>query len=180
MTSVIWHATISLDGFVAGVNGDLSWCRAAADRLPADRELRPRLGALVAGRPGSDAGPGAGGRGCCPEPWAGPVFVPACRPAEGPVPAEVVFVSGVAGAVRRAREAAAGRDVVVTGGAVGSIALGLGLVDELMVHVVPVFLGRGIRVCPRIQRQAFVVLATAGSAEQTSLRLRPRRPVALG
>jgi dihydrofolate reductase len=180
VTSVIWHATISLDGFVAGADGDLSWCRVAAARLPADWDLRPRLGALVAGRPGFDAGPGADGRGCWAEPWEGPVFVPACRPADRPVPGEVVFVAGVAEAVHRAREAAAGRDVVVTGGAVGSIALGLGLVDELMVHVVPVFLGRGIRVYPRTQRQAFVVLATAGSAERTSLRLRPRSPAVLG
>jgi dihydrofolate reductase len=77
--------------------------------------------------------------------------------------------------VRRARAAAGDRDVAVFGGAVGSVAVGLGLVDELLVHVVPVLLGDGIPLWPRSECQAFDVLETSAPGELTTLRLRPRR-----
>jgi dihydrofolate reductase len=182
MGSVIWHATISLDGFLAGPDDDLSWFRAATAPIPAAWDLVPHLGALVAGRRTHDVGLVSGGSasgstgGAYGGAWRGPVFVPTSRPAGGSPHPDVVFVDGVAEAVRRAREAAGDRDIAVFGGAVGSVALGLGLVDELMVHVVPVLLGRGIRLYPRTQRQAFEVLATSGPAELTSLRLRPLSP----
>jgi dihydrofolate reductase len=170
MASVIWHATISLDGFLAGPDDDVIWFRVAPARLPAEWDLLPRLGALVAGRCIHDVGLATDGRR-----WPVPVFVPTCRLADRSPPPDVVFVPGVTEAVWLAREAAGDRDVAVLGGAVGSVALGLGLVDELMVHVLPVLLGTGIRLYPRVQRQAFEVLATSGPNEPTSLRLRPCR-----
>ena len=175
MASVIWHATISLDGFLAGPDDDVTWLRVAPARMPAEWDLLPRLGALVAGRCTHDVGLATHGRGACGRRWPVPVFVPTCRLADRPPPPDVVFVPGVTEAVRLAREAAGDRDVAVLGGAVGSVALGLGLVDELMVHVLPVLLGTGDRLYPRVQRQAFEVLATSGPTELTSLRLRPCR-----
>lgn len=53
---------------------------------------------------------------------------------------------GVERAVERARAAAGGKDVAIAGG--GTLlrqALELGLIDELELHVVPVALGRGMR-----------------------------------
>lgn len=182
MTTVIWHATISLDGFLAGPDDDITWLRDATATLPPEWDLVPRLGALVAGRRTHDVGlasddraegrgwGGYGGR------WQGPVFVPTCHLADRAPPPRVVFVAGVAEAVRLAREAAGDRDVAVLGGAVGSVALGLGLIDELMVHVVPVLLGGGIRLYPRTQRQAFEVLEASCAGGLTTLRLRPRFP----
>jgi dihydrofolate reductase len=55
------------------------------------------------------------------------------------------------------------------------VAVGLGLVDELLVHVVPVLLGDGIPLWPRSECQAFDVLETSAPGELTTLRLRPRR-----
>ena len=57
------------------------------------------------------------------------------------------FVTGgIAEAVERARDAAAGQDVMVAGGAsTVNQALRAGLLDELLLHVVPVCLGGGAR-----------------------------------
>jgi dihydrofolate reductase len=173
MTSVIWHATISLDGFLAGPGGDMSWMALASGVNPMGQELVPRIGAIVAGRRTHDLGLAGDGAGAYGGTWRGPIVVPTSRPAEASPHPDVVFVSGVAEAVRRAREVAGGRDVAVLGGAVGSVALGLGLVDELLVHVAPVLLGVGIRLYPRTERQPFEVLAASGPGEVTTLRLRP-------
>lgn len=176
MSSVIWHATISLDGFLAGPDGDMTWMAAArALPNPAGWALVPQIGAIVAGRRTHDLGltRGADG-GAYGGDWQGPIFVPTRRPAECSPHPDVVFVEGVAQAVDRAREAAGGKDVAVLGGAVGSVAVGLGMVDELLVHVVPAFLGDGIRLWPRAERQEFDVLGTGGPGEVPTLRLRPR------
>jgi dihydrofolate reductase len=53
------------------------------------------------------------------------------------------------------------------------VAVALGLVDELLVHVVPVLLGDGIRLWPRTERRAFEVLDSSPPGELTTLRLRP-------
>lgn len=180
MGSVIWHATISLDGFLAGPRGELDWMAAAAGLPnPAGWALVPRIGAIVAGRRTHDLGiahggaiPHGGGRPYGGA-WSGPIIVPTSRPhACSPHP-DVVFVDGVAEAVRRARAAAGEQDVAVFGGAVGSVAVGLGLVDELLVHVVPVLLGGGIPLWPRTERQAFTVLDSSPPGELPTLRLRP-------
>ena len=57
------------------------------------------------------------------------------------------FVSdGIGAALERARDAANGRDVAVAGGAgVAKQYLAAGLIDEMEIHLVPVFLGEGVR-----------------------------------
>jgi dihydrofolate reductase len=176
VTSVIWHATISLDGFLAGPRGEMDWMAAAAGLPnPAGWELVPRIGAIVAGRRTHDLGMAHGDGRPYGGAWSGPIVVPTSRPhACSPHP-DVVFVDGVGEAVRRARAAAGDRDVAVFGGAVGSVAVGMGLVDELLVHVVPVLLGDGIPLWPRTECQAFDVLETSPPGQLTTLRLRPRR-----
>jgi len=53
---------------------------------------------------------------------------------------------GIGAALERAREAAAGRDVLLGGRAsTAQQYLGAGLVDEMAIHVTPVPLGRGER-----------------------------------
>ena len=175
MGSVIWHATISLDGFLAGPRGEMDWLSAAAGLPnPAGWALVPRIGAIVAGRRTHDLGIAHGDGRPYGGAWSGPIVVPTSRPCARPPHPDVVFVDGVAEAVRRAVEAAgADRDVAVFGGAVGSVAVGLGLVDELLVHVVPVLLGDGIPLWPRTERQAFEVLGSSAPGELTTLRLRP-------
>jgi len=57
------------------------------------------------------------------------------------------FVTGgIEAAVRQARAAADGKDVLLAGGvSVAQQALAAGLVDEVVLHVAPVLLGRGVR-----------------------------------
>ena len=53
---------------------------------------------------------------------------------------------GIHAALERARDVAAGRDIVLAGGAdVAQQYLKAGLIDEMQIHVVPVFLGDGAR-----------------------------------
>lgn len=172
--SVIWHATTTLDGYLSGPDGDMSWMAAAAAPNPMGWALVPRIGAIVAGRRTHDLGLAAeegdgpyGGR------WRGPIVVPTSRPADVSPHPDVRFVSGVAEAVRRAVRLADGRDVAVFGGAVGTVALREGLVDELLVHLVPVLLGRGIPLYPTCGEQRFEVLQSSAPGELTTLRLRP-------
>jgi riboflavin biosynthesis pyrimidine reductase len=57
---------------------------------------------------------------------------------------------GIASAVDQAREAAAGKDVHVAGGAATvQQALNAGLIDELQLHLAPVLLGSGVRLFDR-------------------------------
>lgn len=171
---MIWHATTTLDGFLSAPDGDMSWMGAATTPNPMGWALVPRIGAIVAGRRTHDLGLAAvQGGGPYGARWRGPIVVPTSRPAEVSTHPDVRFVSGVAEAVRRAVRLADGRDVAVFGGAVGTVALREGLVDELLVHLVPVLLGRGIPLYPAHGEQRFEVLETSGAGELTSLRLRP-------
>jgi dihydrofolate reductase len=114
------------------------------------------IGATVMGRNMFGGGPGPWGE----EPWEGwwgdeppfhtPVFVVTHHPRE-PLEKEggttFYFVTeGVAAAVEQAKEAAGGKDVSLGGGAdVAQQCLNAGLVDEMLLNVVPVFLGSGTR-----------------------------------
>jgi dihydrofolate reductase len=54
--------------------------------------------------------------------------------------------SGIEAAVKEARAVAGGQDVLLAGGvSVAQQALAAGLVDEVVLHVAPVLLGRGVR-----------------------------------
>jgi dihydrofolate reductase len=75
-----------------------------------------------------------------------PVFIVTHRPEEEPAGGHFTFVDGVEPALRRAREAAGGKDVSLMGGAdVIRQGLRAGLVDELSIVIAPVVLGGGKR-----------------------------------
>jgi dihydrofolate reductase len=83
-------------------------------------------------------------------PFRTPVFVLTHHERE-PLPMEggttFNFVTdGIESAIEQARAAAGEKDVLVAGGATAvQQAIAAGLLDELQVHVVPVFLGSGVR-----------------------------------
>ena len=84
-------------------------------------------------------------------PYHGPVFVLGHRPRESvEMEGGTTFhfvTDGLEAAVARAREAAGGRNVSVTGGvSTLNAALAAGLVDELRLHVAPITIGEGLRV----------------------------------
>ena len=156
MTAVVLDINLSLDGFIAaeggrsgqplGDGGDR--LRAWATGPDADRAPRPAgtAGALVCGRRTYDTSLpewGAGG----PHPPT-PVFVVTHSPPAEPVLDGVyTFITGgIEPALAQGRAAAGRRDVRIMGGAaIGRQFLAAGLVDELVVHLVPVLLGAGRR-----------------------------------
>jgi dihydrofolate reductase len=105
-------------------------------------EAISRVGAVVGGRWTYEAARHWGDE----NPWGLPFFIVTHRPEEEPEGGAFTFVPGVKEAVRRAVEAARGKDVHVMGGAdVIRQALEAGLVDELTIIVAPVVLGGGKR-----------------------------------
>jgi len=119
-------------------------------------ESLDNVGATIMGRKMFGGGPGPWGE----DPWDGwwgddppfhtPVFVLTHHPRE-PLAKEggttFTFVTdGVESALAQAKDAAAGKDVALGGGAdVAQQYLAAGLIDELQLNVVPVLLGGGTR-----------------------------------
>ena len=97
-----------------------------------------RVGATLAGRNTyDDSGWIHGGS---PHPTA-PLFVLSHRPVPGIGERQRLITTGIEDAVAAARDAAGGKDVALMGGGVTTAALAAGLVDEVILHQVPVLLG---------------------------------------
>ncbi|NUS17830.1 MAG: hypothetical protein HOY69_41620 [Streptomyces sp.] len=149
MGKVLWHTMLSLDGFIAGPDDDMGWAF-GVDGGPgrtADEVVRS-TGALLVGRRTQDVEdrlqPGFYGGA-----FRGPFFVLRHDP-----PAQSPVVKGVTGqfldmgveqAVTLAKKAADGANVVILGANVARQCLAAGLLDEIIVHVVPVLVGGGVR-----------------------------------
>ncbi len=141
---VLWHFTMSLDGFVAGPDHAMGWMTGFTLRPGLVDEYVTTTGAVLGGRDGWDAAGGDqrpyGGA------WEGPIFVLTHHP-EDATPADgVTFLScDAAEAVRIALEAAGGKNVEVFSPTIGRQLLELGLIDEIDLHIAPILLGDGIR-----------------------------------
>jgi dihydrofolate reductase len=84
--------------------------------------------------------------------------------------------AGVGKAVEGARLAAAGKDVLVAGGgAVVQQSLRAGLVDELLIHVVPLFLGGGTRLFEAVPARRLEVAEVVAAPRATHIRYRVAR-----
>lgn len=103
--------------------------------------LAGRVGASLAGRNTYEDSDRFGGDGG-PHPTA-PLFVLSHRPAPGMSGRQRLVTTGIEDAVAAAREAAGDKDVALMGGGVVTEALKAGLVDEVVLHQVPILLGAG-------------------------------------
>jgi dihydrofolate reductase len=99
-----------------------------------------RVGAVVAGRVTYEHSGRWGGGG--PHPTA-PLFVLSHGTVPGIGERQTLVTGGIEDAVAAAREAAGDKDVALMGGGVLTSALEAGLVDEVILHQVPVLLGGG-------------------------------------
>ena len=104
--------------------------------------IAARVGAAVAGRTTYEHSGHWGGDG--PHPTAR-LFVLSHRPAPEISETQTLVTTGIEDAVAAAREAAQGKDVALMGGGVLTSALEADLVDEVILHQVPVLLGAGHR-----------------------------------
>ncbi|MFF9806512.1 dihydrofolate reductase family protein [Streptomyces coeruleorubidus] len=141
---VLWHFSMSLDGFVAGPHHTMDWMTGTTFRPGLIEEYAETTGAVLGGRAGWDAYPDP--TGIYGGAWQGPVFVLTHHPEDAQPTPGVTFLScDVAEAVRIAREAAGGKNVEVFSPTIGRQLLERGLIDEIDLHILPVLLGDGIR-----------------------------------
>jgi dihydrofolate reductase len=148
MGKVLYSVTMSLDGFVAGPGGDMSWLTEHIGPNPAVDELIGHIGALLVGRRtfgGDDPHRGTDKEG---KPfgggWSGPQFVVTHHAPDSPVP-DVTFVGDLESAVAAAKAAAGDKYVNILGPSIGRQCLEAGLLDEIWVCIAPVLLGDGVR-----------------------------------
>jgi dihydrofolate reductase len=177
---VVVNRAMSLDGFIAAPGHMMDWGggRQLADFIDQDdlREIAAATGAMLVGRRTSDVGERM--RAEDPEsvdyPFSGPVFVLTHRPPQTPPPG-ITYLSGdIVDAVSTARVAAAGKNVEILGADVAGQCLRRGLVDEILIYVLPVLLGDGIPIsAPGLPRIDLELLDSRRSGEATLMRFRP-------
>jgi dihydrofolate reductase len=149
MAKLLYSATMSLDGFIAGPGGDMSWLtRFIGGEDEAAAALPERVGALLVGRRtwgGDDPNRGdAEKEGAFGGSWHGPQFVVTHHPpAESP--ADVEFVDDLARAIGLSRAAAGEKYVCVLGAELARGCLELAELDEILMFVEPILLGDGVR-----------------------------------
>jgi len=150
MRKVVYSVAMSLDGYVAGPNGEADWI--VMDPEIDFMGMMARFDAILMGRRTFEAAQKQGGGGAMPG-ITSVVVSRTLRPADHP--GVTVIGDDVAGGVGRLREKP-GKDIWLFGG--GSLfrsLLDLGLVDTIEVAVVPVLLGGGVPFLPtRSQRSS--------------------------
>ncbi|SDR94898.1 dihydrofolate reductase family protein [Actinopolymorpha singaporensis] len=148
MSRLLYSCTMSLDGFIAGPGGDMSWLTSHLGPNPTVDRLIPRIGALLVGNRtfgGDDPHRGTEREGkAFGGGWEGPQFVLTNRPPERPIPG-VTFVTDLRQAVDGAKAAAGEKYVNVLGARTARGCVEAGLLDEILVFVAPVLLGDGVR-----------------------------------
>jgi dihydrofolate reductase len=151
-SKLLYSATMSLDGFIAGVDGDMSWLTPHLASGPEIDALAANIGALLVGNrtfSGDDPNRGTDAEGAFGGQWHGPTFVLTHRPPPQTVGSDVRFFDDLAGAVQAATAAADGKYVNVLGANVAKQCLEAGQLDEILVLVAPVLLGAGTRLFER-------------------------------
>jgi dihydrofolate reductase len=139
---VVVNRAMSLDGFIAGPDNDMDWIMEYRTET-AFPEVMQATGAMLVGRGTHEVAK----RMSPPEDIdydGGPVFVMTHRPPDEPE--GVTFLTcDLAEAVATARAAAGGKNLEILGADMASQCLQRGLVDEVLVYVLPVLLGDGVR-----------------------------------
>jgi dihydrofolate reductase len=147
VNEVIWHVTMSLDGFITGPDDEMEW----AFRYPGTAlgdDVMNQTGAILAGRRWYDVATSrySGTQGIYGGAWTGRVFVLTHRPPEVAPDSTVTFLSdGIQNAMATARAAAAPKRLEIFGAKTAQQALQANLVDEMVIHLAPVLLGNGVR-----------------------------------
>jgi dihydrofolate reductase len=179
---VVVNRSMSLDGFIAGPGHRIDWGggRPLADFVaPNDvAEIAAATGAMLIGRRTWDVGDKmeADDPGSVDYPFSGPFFLLTHRPLEPPDPDVTILSGDIGEAVATALNAAAGKNLEILGADVAGQCLGRGLVDEILVYLLPVLLGDGIRFSsPGLTRVDLEPISSARSGEATILRFRVRK-----
>jgi RibD C-terminal domain len=173
MSNVVVHRSASLDGFIAGPAHEMDWVFEHPHPELATAVMH-RTGAMVAGHGSHRVGEAStrdetsaayGGA------WSGAAFV--LSHDELDLPDGTTRLSGdIRDVVATARAAAGGGDVELIGADVARQAFAAGIVDEVVVHVLPVVLGDGIAFSPGSGRVDLELVEHEVTGSVVSLRYR--------
>jgi dihydrofolate reductase len=150
MGQVLWHITMSLDGFIAGPHNSMDWMLGYEGESAEVDRLVKSIGAVLSGRRTYDVG----ARHERPElrkpyggAFSGPVFVLTHKPTKD---STVNYLSGdIRAAVETANKAAGDKYLVILGADVARQCIEAGLLNEVAIHLAPVLLGDGVRLFNR-------------------------------
>lgn len=185
---ILVHVAMSVDGFIAGPAHDMSWTGGAEyDTSSGDFavEVARSTGVVLAGRGWYDvAGADEGGAtaGIYGGAWSGPVLVLTHHPERLASDPTVEAVTDLESALARAEELADGRAVNIFGADVARQVLAAGRLDELILQIVPVVLGDGIRLFgdPPAPRVSLERIHASTSGALTDIRYRVAGPPTTG
>jgi dihydrofolate reductase len=177
MAAVVWHVTMSLDGFIAGPGDAMDWVfdYFSEESNETAVEVIATTGAILMGRHTYEVEdryrPGIYGGA-----WTGPYFVLSHEPpAVVPQWMTGTFISeDIEAAVARAKQAAGGKNVGILGANLAKQCLEDGLLDEIIIHLAPVLLGDGVRLfaVPGGQRVRLEPTQVTRTGPLTDLRFR--------
>jgi dihydrofolate reductase len=177
MGKVVVNRAMSLDGFIAGPGDEMGWIRDLAPQEDTAK-VAAATGAMLVGRRTWDVGDRmeADEPGSTDYPFTGPMFLLTHRPLEGADPGVTILSGDIGEAVATALDAAGGKNLEILGADVASQALRRGLVDEILVYLLPVVLGDGISFSPAGSvRVDLDPIGSRRSGTATILRFRVRR-----
>lgn len=179
---VVVNRCMSLDGFIAGPGHSMDWGggRRLADFVAPDdfAEIAAATGAMLIGRRTWEVGSDmeAEDPGSVDYPFSGPFFLLTHRPLDPPEPDVTILSGDIGAAVATALDAAGDKNLEILGAEVAGQCLGRGLVDEILVYVLPMLLGDGIPFSsPGLARVDLEPVSSTRSGDATILRFRVRR-----
>ena len=152
MSKLLYAASMSLDGFIAGAGGDMQWlAKHLGEPNPEAASLMDDIGALLVGantHRGDDPNAGTDKEGAFGGEYSGPVVVLTHDPPAGNDADDGIrFAADLDGAVALSKELAGdSRYVNVLGADVARQLIEAGELDEVLMFVAPVMLGDGVRV----------------------------------
>ena len=175
---VVVNRSMSLDGCTAGPGDAMNWIfdfmGPIEDEFP---EIMAATGAMLIGRRTYEVAKRMADGPNPPGYDGGAEFVLTHEPPDPPDPAVTFLTGDIREAVATALDAAGGKNLEIIGADVARQCLRRGLVDEILVYVLPVLLGDGIRFfsSPGLARIDLEPLDSTRSGAVTILRFRVRK-----
>ena len=170
---VVVNRTMSLDGFIAGPDNAMDWVIESMRENPFP-EVMHATGAMLVGRGTHEVAKRMSAVDTDYD--GGPVFVLTHHPPDEPEEGVTFLNCDLAEAVATARAATGGKNLEILGADLASQCLQRGLVDEVLVYVLPVLLGDGVRFSTSgLGRIDLEPLSNTQSGPVTMLRFRVRK-----